>query len=488
MAQFKVHPSEPVEKHTIKLSVCDAYSPKTWVTQTHFWPLPDPSQAQRGYEVLKEGLARTLAEIPALSGIIRLISDDPRDLVVAVDDDAHVEFAWENLTGKTGISSYAQLKAHGFPLTGLVVPCSQPVTLTTVHEGARMLTAKLNYLEGGMALSFGFNHLLVDAAAIAEVERIWSLHCTDVSSGVQQKHRPQLADSTIRERLSKARPEAGPFNDEHWKVFPTTRSQLHLPREGREVSLADLEESKQNHLASIKSELEETKWCMWKFSPEALAKLKKDASLPRAEQWISTIDAVIGLFWSRLSFARQKSIEGNKDSVIVFPINIRQRLEPPVESGYIGNAIDIVTSTCPLSELESDRGLVTAAHHVRKAVSGWKETKWAAWLKMAANLPNDEAICPNPLSLLETHNLGFNDYSKSQSNVLNWGPELGVIDRTRYMLPASSMANCATTVIVHPRLSDGGLEVAMTSTEHIKSLLEKDDIFAQYVSFVATFE
>lgn len=50
---------------------------------------------------------------------------------------------------------------------------------------------------------------------------------------------------------------------------------------------------------------------------------------------------------------------------------------------------------------------------------------------------------PNPLSLLATHNMGFNDYSKSRPNVLKWGSELGVIDRTRYMEPASSMANCA---------------------------------------------
>ncbi|PIB02987.1 hypothetical protein CB0940_11858 [Cercospora beticola] len=488
MAEFKVFPSEPVEKHTIKLSICDAYSPKVWVTQTHFWPLPDSSRAQRGYDILKEGLARTLAEIPALSGTIGRTSDDPRDLVVVVDDDAHVEFAWENLVGKAEIPSYAQLKEDGFPLTGLVALCSQPVALTPVHEGARMLTAKLNYLDGGMALSFGFNHLLADAATVAEVERIWSLHCADVSNGTQQKHKLQLPESTIRERLSKASSEAGPFDDEHWRVFPTTRSQLNLPRESvsKEAALTVLEETKKAHLASIKSELEETKWCMWKFSAEALGKLKNDASLPSGEQWISTMDALIGLFWSRLSFARQKSTEGHQESLMLFPINIRQRLEPRIETGYIGNAVDIVVSKCSLSELESDRGLVTAAQHVRKAVSGWKESKWAAWLNMAANLPEDEAICPNPLSLLDTHNMGFNDYSKSQSNVLSWGSELGVVDRTRYMR-SQSLANCATAVIVHPRLADGGLEVAMTSTEHIKAALEKDKIFAQYASFVTTF-
>ena len=37
-----------------------------------------------------------------------------------------------------------------------------------------MLTARLNLLDGGLALTFGFNHLLSDGATVVEVERIWA--------------------------------------------------------------------------------------------------------------------------------------------------------------------------------------------------------------------------------------------------------------------------------------------------------------------------
>ena len=171
--------------------------------------------------------------------------------------------------------------------------------------------------------------------------------------------------------------------------------------------------------------------------------------------------------------------------MLLFPINIRKRLQPSIDAKYIGNAVDIITTKHSLQELEHpDAGLASAARCVREAVSGWQESKWASWLTMAAGLPDDQAICPNPLCLLVPHNIGFNDYSNSQSNTLDWGTILGRVDRTRYMKPASSLTKCATAVIVHPRLQDGGLEVATTSTQSLKDTLEKDEVFAKYAKLV----
>lgn len=490
MAEPKVYPSERVTEHVVKLSLCDVYSPKVWVTQTHFWPLPEGISFERCYEILKEGLARTLSEIPALAGTIGRLSDDPRDLCVNVGSDAHVEFGHEDLSSKDSIPSYSATKTAGFPLTDLVMPLSQPITLAPVFEGCRMLTAKLNLLDGGLALTFGFNHLLSDAATVAEVERIWSQHTRDVSLGRLGQHKPSIAEADIRKRLSTAVPGVGEFKDEHWKVFPTTHSQLNLPRSAvdKEAALTALEQAKKAYLASLSQEVEETNWCVWKFTGDSLARLKKDAAGPDVTQWISTMDALIGLFWSRLAFTKQKSKEGYETSLVLFPINIRHRLQTPIDSQYVGNAVDIISTEHSLSELEdSSAGLSTAARCVRKAVSSWTESQWTAWLSMAATLPNDEAICPNPLQLLATHNMGFNDYSKSQSNVLDWGPELGRIERTRYMKPASSLANCATVVIVHPRLPDGGLEVATTLTHTIGLALQNDAVFSAYSELVCVY-
>lgn len=497
MPDSKVFPSEPVPQHTIKLSICDAYSPKLWVTQTLFWPSTDSSNEsfQRSFEALKQGLSRTLHEIPALAGHIARASDDPRDLVVSVEAGAHVDFTCEDLSTKEGIPSYATLRAEGFPMTDLRIPFSPPITLVPVSEGAPMFTAKLNRLEGGVGLSFGFNHLFADAATVAEVERMWSCHTADVScERTTQSHKPAIDDQAVRQQLSASQEGVEEFQDEHWKVFPTDRSQLYLPRQAvsAEAAMTMLQEAKNTHLAALNGALGEPKWCIWRFTPDSLMKLKKDASsAPDATKWISTMDALIGLFWSRLTSNKQKSrCEGYQtaNSSLCFPINIRQRLQPPVHAQYLGNAVDIVCTECPLTELESDeKGLTAAAQSVRRAVGGWTQSKWAAWLTMACSLPADQAICPNPLMLLEAHNMGFNDYSRAHSHVLDWGHELGIVERTRYMKPAASMAECATAVVVHPRLRDGGLEVATTSTDEVRLALEEDGVFRGYAELVCAF-
>lgn len=222
--------------------------------------------------MLKEGLARTLSEIPALAGTIGRLSDDPRDLCVNIGSDAHVDFGQEDLSSRGGIPSYTAIKAAGFPLTDLVISLSQPITLASVFEGCRMLTAKLNLLNGGLALTFGFNHLLSDAATVAEVEIIWSQHTRDVSLGQIGRHKPSIHDAVIRERLSAAMPDAGEFKDEHWKVFPTAHSQLNLPTSvvDKEAALTALEQAKKAYVASLGQQVEETNWCVWKLTRDSL--------------------------------------------------------------------------------------------------------------------------------------------------------------------------------------------------------------------------
>ncbi|KAI5367214.1 putative transferase [Septoria linicola] len=484
---YKVYPSETIIARTIKLSICDAYSPKAWVTQVHFWPLADPDKFQRAYDILKLGLGRTLTEIPALAGTICQLSDDPRDLGIHIDHDPYVEFAFKDLSDSNHIPKYADLKANGFPLAGLVEPLSQPAMLSPVHEGSRMITAQLSRLDGGLALSFGVNHVLADATSLAEIERVWSLHTADVSNHVTSTHRPEMDEMASRTRLSSPVCKTARFSDEHWKVFPTGRSQLNLPREAttKEAVLTLLDDAKRAMQASCGGDAEEIKMCLWSFSSSSLAKLKSVAAGCDASQWISTMDALVGLFWSRLAVVKQKSTN-EAESVLLFPMNIRQRLHPSIDAHYIGNAVDIITTSCPLLALKADSGLVTAARQIRRANTGWQETKWASWLAMASDLPNDQAIVPNPLCLLATHNMAFNDYSKSLSNVLDWGIELGVIDRTRYtnLEPASNFANCATAVFVNPRLTDGSLEVVMTATEHLNGMLAADEVFSKYGRFV----
>lgn len=288
----KVYPSEQLSKQVIRLSICDAYSPKIWVGQTHFWTLPESTSFHECYNILREGLSRTLTDIPALAGTVGRTSSNPRDLVINIDGNAHVEFAREDLSAHEDFPSYANLKASGFPMTGLITKLAQPCThFQTISEGEHIITAKLNLLNGGLALAFGFNHLFVDAATLAEIERIWSSHVADVSSGVRKRYRKEVPDEAIRERLSSPVSGLEDFADENWKIFPTTHSQLNLPSQvvTQEAALTVLEKTKKAHLAALNGDAEEMSWVFWRFSPDSLAQLKKDATGSDTTKWISTM-------------------------------------------------------------------------------------------------------------------------------------------------------------------------------------------------------
>ena len=289
----KVYPSEHVSKQVVHLSICDVYSPKSWVTQTHFWPMPKETAFDRCYDILREALSRMLAEIPALAGTIVRTSSNPRDLTIEIDENSHVEFAREDLSYWEDIPNYESLTASGFPMTGLVEPFSMPDTLAPIFEGSRMITAKLNLLKGGLALSFGFNHLLADASTVAEVERIWSQHATDVSCGEKRSHRHKVQDEAIRARLSAPVAGAGEFVDDGFKVFPTSHSQLNLSPAPivKERRITFIEETIKAAQASSNEHdsADKANWAIWSFNAESLAKLKKDAAGLDPTKWISTM-------------------------------------------------------------------------------------------------------------------------------------------------------------------------------------------------------
>ena len=88
---------------------------------------------------------------------------------------------------------------------------------------------------------------------------------------------------------------------------------------------------------------------------------------------------------------------------------------------------------------------------------------------------------------LHVHNIGFNDFSKVQSNLLDWGITLGRPDRVRYMGAANIFSNCAPTVRVHPRLADGGLEVATTANEHAREVMSNDEVMLRYGKLVSIY-
>lgn len=491
MADFEVRPYEKVPAQVIKVSVTDAIAPKNWPLQLVFWPLEDAGLARPCHENLKEGLSRLLADVPALAGnITRGSEEDPRDLAITIRDGAAVEFPFEDVSAVEAIPSYDDLLRGGFPTTGLKVPLSPKASLGPMVEGSPMFCAKLNQIRGGLVLAFGFAHVLADGLAVSELSRLWSLHTANGSQGVAfRKLKIATPDEEIRKYLSTPpRLDPGAALDSFLQVVPSEEAVNHLPRDA-----ASAQEAKQKttaimmgHLAAIGEKPETRSFAMWKFTPEKLAELKKAAS-GSAVDWVSTMDALAGLFWSRIArVQRQGAGDGHhQTSTCVFSMSIRHRLQPPIPPAYIGNAFSPVGAECALAELESDDGAVglrAAALSLRRANTDWSQARWDVWLNRLISLPTAQTISVNWHVTLGKHNLRFNDYSKYQLNLTDWGAPLGQVARTRCLRPAHPGG--ALGLWVSPRLADGSLEVSLVCSDALRQSLLEDDMFKRYAEFV----
>jgi trichothecene 3-O-acetyltransferase len=492
MTNYWVQPCEKIPAQTIRLSITDAIAPKNWPIQLVFWPLENPDLFSQVYENLKEGIRRLLAEVPALAGSLTTgeSNEDARILAITIPEDAGVEFAFEDLSSRDAVPSFDELQRTGFPTTGLKATISPRVSVGPLIGGSPTFCAKLNHLRGGVALVFSFGHAVADGFAVSLLTGLWAQHTKDASQGRPfRRLKPVTPDDEIRSRLSTPpKVEAGEALDSYLQIVSSEEAVSHLPRDA-----AAAEEAKQKvmgimmgHLAATGQRPERRIFTMWKFTPEKLADLKQTASGTdeEARDWISTMDALAGLFWSRLAHHLGQGAEGHKKSTCVFSMSVRHRLQPPVPDAYIGNVFCPVGAECPLEELESDgeAGLRAAARSLRRANKDWNETRWNVWLNTIIALPPDQVMSVNWSVVMGKHNLRFNDYSKYQLNLSDWGTPLGRVASTRFF--RSVHPGGALGIWVAPRLADGALEVSLMSDERLLQSLSGDALFTRYAEFV----
>ncbi|KAK1598114.1 hypothetical protein QYE76_018741 [Lolium multiflorum] len=91
----------------------------------------------------------------------------------------------------------------------------------------------------------------------------------------------------------------------------------------------------------------------------------------------SAFAAIVALAWT--SFARCKPFAADDDLLLFFFADTRDRLDPPVDAGYIGVCLAGCTATLPAGELRSERALAAATLAVQDEINKMKEDPVAGW-------------------------------------------------------------------------------------------------------------
>lgn len=434
------------------------------------------------------GLERLLADVPILlCKLARGPKDHLLDIAINIDDGASLTFVHGDASNVPDIPPMGELLSNGLPLMdALRKAVTAATSLEPAIEGGPVFCTQLTRVKDGAALAVGFSHVLTDGITASTMERIWVMHTLDVSRGLPfRKYKLETPDEEIRNRLStpaKCDTEAdlGSFLE----VVSATEARNHLHKDGASAKEAAnrMRSITMGHMAELGEKPEARGFALWKFTPEKLIALKEAASSHDATDWISTLDALTALFWSRVACAIGENVHIHQESRCIFMISTRQRLQPSVSSEYIGNVFSPAVAACSISSLTTHEGLRSAAQSMRKAGREWTQSRWEAWLSKIISLPADQALSVDRKTFLRKHDFSFNDYSRFQSNGIDWGTHLGRVARTRYLKRALSAG--AFGAHVQPRLPDGSLEVSLVCSDELRQRLQGDAVFMRYAEFM----
>ncbi|CAN8101610.1 unnamed protein product [Discula destructiva] len=322
-------------------SVVDAALPPIYSRRVLIFSTPPNPDRSAVIVALRTALQATVLDFPTLSYSVSFSTGQ-----------------WRFLPGQANLRvknlpelSFAQLQDTHFAPRLL-----KPKDLTSVPGMIDHVKAwdccefQITFIQDGLMLSVSINHLAMDGYSITKVLQRMAAHCGE-SGPALDRVPPQSFDRT---RLSCTNCTAPSI--EKMPAYTIVKGAFDFG-------------SRMTGAISTR---------MYRFSPAAVAQLKKDASSPRKSEgesspaWITTQDAVSALVFRQSFKARLATgIVGPDETVqYSFPVEYRAIIkEPPLPSDYIGNAL-LFTATrfMHIKELVQDGGLQTATAAVRRAI------------------------------------------------------------------------------------------------------------------------
>lgn len=444
-----------------KLTAIEQISPRGYARYIFPFELGEDYNADEIFTVVRQGygfLAKQIPEtacevVPDLDSWqknvmkLRMPSDGEIDLVTAKDLRAPGTFPY----------TYAELKANRFPPSAFDgdLLCRREVWPKPDTRWPITL-AQCNFIPGGLLLSWNVFHMVGDGGCFFTWAKVWAEGCRR-AQGLNIDNPVQLPSTIWDDREQAINPPAhyqGKLEDHPEYVL--------LPFTPTEMPPSMLTTT---HRAQI-----------FYFSPESLAKLKKEANPanatePSDQKWISTNDAICALIWRSIMAAQFSSRtlesegrgESEDDPITHFGIWMdgRLRTDPKIHPEALGCFMTCCGATVPLRKMLGQLTIADLSVLVRKAITS---TEGHSINDVAALVNNQE----HPTRLVLSANLDLSGKNVSLSSWVNydlysldWGSMLGGrIEAVR--MPRIGMIHGAQVVL--PVLPNGGVEV-MTGIE-----------------------
>lgn len=425
-----------------QLSPLEWIMPRSYISQILCFPSSNP----RISEVLRDGLAGTLADVPYLASRILAGARPKGSVALSSPCDSLGDLFCVNHAFRT--VDYNALKAGNFqPSNFDGLDLFSADLNPAIKSPSPVFRAVLSVVNGGCLLTVSLHHSTADITAFGSLLKIWASHCRTGSSE-EIGFNPRWLDRTaIVSRAAQNAPADVPL-------------------------LLHKEEESPSSQPSKPGKIETQ---FFRYSGEYLKGLKVEVSkhLPDGTPWISTSDILTALLWG--SSIRSESTEGDGSPVddtcvMRIAVNCRSRYNPPLPKDYLGAAFGVSLVSAKradlmaIGEATEERvpipEIANVAAAVRQSVNVIDEQSMNAIVNHLAAQEDVSRLkpCQQPASV------SIVSWADEGVYELDWGTELGRCEIVR--LPTWKTKRYP---VVFPRLPNGDLEVLVSFDQELMS-------------------
>lgn len=199
-----------------------------------------------------------------------------------------------------------------------------------------LLAVQVTEMKDGVFLGYYYNHMVADGVSMWNFLHTWSMIC---SSGSSSGHQPLVLKRWFLQGVNY------PIH------IPVSEAERPPPQPSRELSSVPVTQDRVFH-----------------FTKKNISDLKAKANseVGSSDTNISSLQAVSAHMWR--SIIRYSGLTGEGETHCKVVVDLRQRVNPPLENDCFGNMVYITPATTTVEELLG-RGLGWAALQISKLVS-----------------------------------------------------------------------------------------------------------------------
>ncbi|KIW10366.1 hypothetical protein PV08_11328 [Exophiala spinifera] len=357
--------------HVIHLSSIEHCMPRSYIRICLAYKVADEGMLPQALSRLDRYIRKLVDAKPYLSGYVVSVPE-PDKQVGAVEirfsDQDFLEYPSVNvrhLSHEEVPYTYEELESKGLPPSIIKPELVSALSESADEERAPVFRVQANVVKGGLILSVYLHHCISDGTGIGML----------ISGSV-------LNDEFTFERYLDGNGHETPSLSRRLNAFAHHKSIVR-----QELSYNFANQINTRHLkckvVKPRSEIKggakvQGRGCVMSIPLVGLQQLREGLQAICGSDFFSQNDALQALLWHAMTRARIPSLaedDNVRESSLLIPVNIRNRLKKALSESYFGAAIDFASAKMPLSHLKgsSVAALAESAVTIRNAINDVNE-------------------------------------------------------------------------------------------------------------------